>query len=149
MPTQENDVEAAERKAREAAVKAGEASQEAKDAKRSPEEKKAAEAVAKADEARAKAQELAQIEADKGKVPTTASEAGVLAMLEPDILAGDHAAQKKGNDPANPQMAPGIDENGPKVKLSRKTPDVPGGLVYAEVPKEMAGDYERAGWNRE
>lgn len=81
---------------------------------------------------------------------TTVAEAKVAAasLVGADMSAGSHAAQKFGNDPRNPKLAPGLSPTeGRTVLLSRKTPDHPD-LVYTYVHPEMAGDYERAGWNR-
>lgn len=117
------------------------------DAQLTPEQKKANEAAQKADDLRAKALEVEQADADKTRVAATVVDAGTLAVVPPELKASDHFAQKFGNDPENPRLAPGIrpDEN---LKLMyRITPDVPG-RVYAKVPEKMVGDYERAGWNR-
>jgi hypothetical protein len=81
---------------------------------------------------------------------TTVAEAKVAAaaLVGADMSAGSHVAQKFGNDPRNPQLAPGLDPvEGRTVRLSRKTPDHPD-LIYTTVHPDMAGDYERAGWNR-
>lgn len=82
--------------------------------------------------------------------PMTVAEAKVVAVVSPDLSAGDNLAQKFGNDPANPKLAPGVKVDPTNfVKLSRKTPDLPGDqLAVTAVPPEMVGDYERAGWNR-
>jgi hypothetical protein len=80
---------------------------------------------------------------------TTVAEAKMAAapLVGADVLASDHYAQKFGNDPRNPKLAPGLSPDNATVMLSRKTPDHPD-LVYALVNPEMVGDYERAGWNR-
>lgn len=103
-----------------------------------------------ADDARARQIE----EANKGRIeairPTTVAEAKAAAapLVGADMRAGDHFAQKFGNDPENPKLAPGLDPvQGRTVRMSRKTPDHPD-LVYEDVHPEMVGDYERAGWNR-
>lgn len=107
-------------------------------------QKKANESVRKADDLRAKAQE----KMSSGKqLDHSVADAGVLAVVPPTLKAGDHFAQKFGNDPENPRLADGIKADENLVQLSRVTPDVPG-RVFTSVPKEMVGDYERAGWNR-
>jgi len=80
---------------------------------------------------------------------TTVAEAKMAAapLVGADVLASDHYAQKFGNDPRNPKLAPGLNPANATVTVSRKTPDHPD-LVYAQVNPEMVGDYERAGWNR-
>jgi hypothetical protein len=88
-------------------------------------------------------------EARGGIKGTTVAEAKMAAapLVGSDVLASDHFAQKFGNDPRNPKLAPGLNPAEATVLLSRKTPDHPD-LVYAMVNPEMVGDYERAGWNR-
>lgn len=113
-----------------------------------PEQKKANELAQKADDLRAKAAESDTKDAEDNRVVATVADAGTLAVVPPELKASDHFAQKFGNDPENPRLAPGVKLDGDKVLLSRRTPDVPG-LVYAEVPERMVGDYERAGWNRD
>jgi hypothetical protein len=80
---------------------------------------------------------------------STAAEAKMAAapLVGADVSAGDHFAQKFGNDPRNPKLAPGLNPANATVLVSRKTPDHPN-LVYTLVNPEMVGDYERAGWNR-
>lgn len=93
---------------------------------------------------------LAEAAEARGAIkPTTVAEAKAAAapLVGGDMRAGDHYAQKFGNDPRNPKLAPGIDPTKASVLLSRKTPDHPE-EVYEIVNTEMVGDYERAGWNR-
>jgi hypothetical protein len=117
------------------------------DVQLTPEQKKANELAAKADDLRAKALEAESREADDQRVVHTVADAGTLAVVPPELKAADHYAQKFGNDPENPKLADGVNPSKDLVLLSRKTPDVPG-LVYAEVPEKMVGDYMRAGWER-
>lgn len=135
--------------ASQAQVAADEAQKKADAAavEKTPEQKKADEAAQKADDARAKAAEAAAADDAAKAVPQTAVEAGVLAIVPVGTMAGDHVAQKFGNDPANPKPAPGVDMNANLVKLVIQKPE-PEGKVYCEVPEKMVGDYERAGWNR-
>ena len=111
-----------------------------------------AEADAKA--AEQKADDLkAKVDAESGNdaataQPTTSVEAGTLAVVDPSTPAGDHFAQKFGNDPANPKLAPGLDPKDATVRMSRVTPDHPGGPVFTDVHPDMVGDYARAGWNK-
>lgn len=121
----------------------------ADDAKLSKEELALRDAKAKADDARSQHWDLTGAADAANAKPMTVFEAKVVAVVDPSVSAGDNRAQKFGNDPANPALAPGIDPAANHVKLSRKTPDLPGdGMAYTSVPKEMVGDYERAGWNR-
>lgn len=117
------------------------------DVQLTPEQKKANELATKADDLRAKAAEAATTDADSKRVIATVADAGTLAVVPPELKASDHFAQKFGNDPENPKLAPGVQPDKDLVLLYRITPDVPG-RVYAEVPEKMVGDYERAGWNR-
>jgi dTMP kinase len=135
--------------ASQAQVAADDAQKKANDAaaNRTPEQKKADEALQKADDARAEAAEAAAKDDAAKAVPTTATEAGVLAIVPAGTMAGDHVAQKFGNDPANPKPAPGVDMTANLVKLVIQKPE-PEGKIYCEVPEKMVGDYERAGWNR-
>jgi hypothetical protein len=110
-------------------------------------QKKANELAQKADDLRAKAVEEMTNDADSKRVIATVADAGTLAVVPPELKAADHFAQKFGNDPENPKLADGIKPDENLVLLYRITPDVPG-RVYAEVPEKMAGDYQRAGWNR-
>ena|SRR5215207_884085 len=96
------------------------------------------------------ARQLAEEQEKRGPVKaTTVAEAKFAAapLVGGDRNAGDHYAQKFGNDPRNPKLAPGVDPNDNTVLLSRKTPDSPN-LDYTLVNPVMVGDYERAGWNR-
>jgi len=121
-----------------------EAQTKADDSHLTPEQKAANEAAQKADDARAKANEAAASSPVKN---ATVADVGTLAVVDPDTSVGDHYAQKFGNDPANPKLAPGVKPDQDLVRLSRITPDFPG-TVFCEVPRIMVGDYERAGWNR-
>ncbi|QHJ00109.1 hypothetical protein GT347_20275 [Xylophilus rhododendri] len=112
-----------------------------------PEQKKADAAAQRADDLLAKAAEAGVVDEAAKAVPTTAVDAGVLAIVPAGTMAGDHRAQKFGNDPSNPKPAPGVDMEAAKVKLVIQKPE-PEGKVFCEVPEAMVGDYERAGWNR-
>lgn len=118
------------------------------DSRKSKEQLALEDAQMKASEVRSKHIDL--VGATGGSTaPMTVAQAKVVAVVDPGTSAGDWRAQKFGNDPSNPQLAPGIAPDQNHVKLSRKTPDIPGdGMAYTSVPKEMVGDYERAGWNR-
>lgn len=100
-----------------------------------------------ADDLRAKQADAASRAEEAKAVPTSAVDAGVLAIVPEGTMAGDHRAQKFGNDPSNPKPAAGVDMNAELVKLVIQKPE-PEGKVYCEVPEKMVGDYERAGWNR-
>ncbi|NBB11816.1 hypothetical protein [Pseudomonas sp. SLFW] len=105
-----------------------------------PEQKKADAAAQKADDLAAKAQE------EQGSDERTADEtlAGEVAVIDPEVPAGDHEAQVFGNNPLNPALAPGLD---PEVKTVRMVNDKPNGSqAFADVHPEMVGDYARAGW---
>lgn len=149
MADQKTDAEKAQKAAHDAEVKATEARAKAEIDPRTPQERKADSAEAKADDARAKAAEAAA-SADPAE-PMTAGEAKALLpnhLL--DLPAGAHLAQKFGNDPANPQLAPGLDpDEGATVRLSRITPDSQDGPVVTMVHPEMVGDYLRAGWSKD
>lgn len=107
----------------------------------------AKDAEQKADDLHAKVQ--AEAGADNANTEATTSvEAGTLAVVDPSTPAGDHFAQKFGNDPANPKPAPGLDPKAATVRMSRVTPDHPDGPVFTDVNPEMVGDYARAGWNK-
>lgn len=117
-------------------------------AKKSKEEQALDEARAKHGDAVAAHAELTGAASDAAAQPMTVAAAKVLAVVDPNTSAGDHVAQKFGNDPANPALAVGVDPTANLVKLSRQTPDLPKGtLAYTEVPEKMVGDYVRAGWN--
>lgn len=135
----------ASEQASKARVAAQEAAEKAND-QRSPEQKKADDLADKADDLEAVAAEKGA-DATSAKDVSTVAEAKVLAIVHPDTDPGEHRAQKFGNDPSNPAPAPGVDMTANLVKLRRKTPDVPEGYVTCEVPKEMVGDYCRAGWS--
>lgn len=107
----------------------------------------AREAEQKADDLHAKV--VAESNADAASADATTSvDAGTLAVVDPSTPAGDHLAQKFGNDPANPKLAPGLDPEVATVRMSRVTPDHPEGPVFCDVHPEMVGDYARAGWNK-
>jgi hypothetical protein len=149
MAENKTDAQVAAEAAHAADVKALDARAKAEADARTPEQKKIDDAAQKADDERAKA-EQARTEARDGAGPMTAEEAKVhvpASLL--DLPAGAHHAQKFGNDPANPQLAPGLNpDEGATVRLTRITPDVPGGPVVTMVHPEMVGDYLRAGWSR-
>lgn len=107
----------------------------------------AKDAEQKADDLHAKANEEAGADANSAE-PTTSVEAGTLAVVPADTPAGDHFAQKFGNDPANPKPAPDLDPDAATVRMSRVTPDHPEGPVFTDVHPDMVGDYARAGWNK-
>lgn len=97
--------------------------------------------------------ELASVEGSGTTFAQTVTEAKTLVVPEhgPDMDSGHWRAQKFGNDPSNPQPAPGIPDGDEfkTVQLTRVTPDLPKGQVQTTwVHEKMAGDYERAGWNR-
>lgn len=147
--TKTNDVTKTEAAANKAQADALEAQKKADAAAvdKTPEQVKADEAAKKADDLRAAAHEAAAAEADAKAVPSTATDAGVLAIVPAGTMAGDHVAQKFGNDPANPKPAPGVDMTANLVKMVIQKPE-PEGKIYCEVPEAMVGDYSRAGWNR-
>jgi len=80
-----------------------------------------------------------------GGETTADAKALAAALVSPVMSAGDHYAQKFGNDPENPKLAPGISGD-PTERLQRVTPDSPT-PIYTMVHKEMVGDYLRAGWS--
>ena len=131
--------------AQKAAEEAEEARVAAEDAKLSPEEREARAAERKAAHAKS---EAALASAPAPKEPDTVATAGVLAPVDPGMLAGDHMAQKFGNDPANPKPAKHVtdDYDGPKTRLQRITPDMPEPAI-CDVHPDMVGDYLRAGWS--
>lgn len=147
--SQDKDKQKAADAAQKASVKAQDARNEAEDAKLSPEERKARELEAKAGLAKSKA----AVAGDTGPVEAdTVKSANMLEMgdnVHPEMSAADPRAQKMGNDPANPKPAAHIppDYDGPMVRLTMKTPDLDR-LREIDVHPDMAGDYERAGWNR-
>ena len=118
------------------------------EANKSPEQKALDKAMADASSKRAKAMELAA--ASKPAGPMSVEAAKVMAPVPGDMPAGDHKAQKFGNDPANPAPGPtvpvGAGSELMTVKLSRKSPDHPE-LIETMVHPDMVGDYLRAGWN--
>lgn len=143
----EKTVERAETTAQKAEAQAIEARRKIDEEAKTAAQKAADQADAKADDARAAAEQAKREE--KGSIgPTSVDEARVLAPVDRQRPAGDHHAQKFGNDPENPIFAPGLDAEDRSVLLSRKTPDHPD-LVYATVHPDMVGDYLRAGWNRD
>lgn len=136
------DAQAADIKVQEAQAKAG-------DAKKSPEQLEVDKAAAEADQAHRKAMDTA-LAALGPKEPMTVTDAKVMAPVPENMGAGDHMAQKFGNDPENPHIAKGehADPELATVRLSRKMPDHPD-MVYTTVHPEMVGDYLRAGWNQD
>jgi hypothetical protein len=140
-------------KAQDAADKATAAAAEARAAAnaetgdKTAAEKKADDLEQKADDLRAKAKEEADAGDGDEVLATAAVDAKVLGVTDPEIEAGDHHAQKFGNDPANPKPAAGVDPLAAEVKLTRQTPDSAEPVV-TWVAKEMVGDYLRAGWNK-
>lgn len=135
---------------KEAEIKAIEAREKADKAAAgatSKEEVAAQEAATALDDLRAKAAEEQGL-VSAAQDPHTVYEAKVLAVVAPETLAGDHMAQNFGNDPENPKSAPGL-KGDATVRMSRVTPDVPGGPVIIDVHPDMAGDYARAGWNKD
>lgn len=148
MAEQMTDAQKAQKAAHDAEVKATE-TRAAADDNRTAEQKKADEAERKADDARAKAEQT-RIEEAGSIEPMTAEQAKT--HIPAPLLgmpASAHLAQKFGNDPANPQLAPGLDpDEGATVRLERITPDVQDGPVVVMVHPEMVGDYLRAGWSR-
>lgn len=85
-------------------------------------------------------------EQDRKDNPDTPASA--VGYGDPDLAYGDHFNQRFGNLPANPKMAPGIDPEANLVKIAHKTNNLPGvGSAIKWVPKEMVGDYCRAGWH--
>ena len=134
------DVTAANAKVLDAQAKAA-------DAGKTKEQLAVDKARAEADDASAKAAEAAAAAINTD--PMTVSDAKVDAMVPSDMGAGDHMAQQFSNDPANPKPAKGeyADAELCTVKLSRVTPDHPGGPVFTVCHPDMVGDYLRAGWN--
>lgn len=96
-------------------------------------DKKARAAEQKADDALAKEQEARHAE---------------IAEREPEEGAAEHEGQTFGNKPSNPKLAPGVDPDGAKVRLSRVTPDKAEPEII-DVPEAMVGDYLRAGWTKD
>jgi hypothetical protein len=142
-------VEKAQAAAQDAREKAITAQAKADDAQKSPEQRRADTARAKADKADAKAAE-AEMPTDP-RDPMSAVEAKVESPhVDEDMSAGDHFAQKFGNDPANPKPADGdhMDPDKCTVKLTRVTPDLSTPAVTMVHP-DMVGDYLRAGWSRD
>jgi hypothetical protein len=131
------------------AADAVEAHEKANQKHKSPEQLAAEEADKKADDARAKAAALHPDVTSVGN--TTVADANVLLPHghDPNMSAGDHYAQKRGNDPSNPKYADGIPthDEAQTVRLSRTSRDNPT-PVYAMVHPDMVGDYLRAGWGR-
>lgn len=146
MADQKTAAEKAEAAAQEAEKTAAEARAKEAEADKSRETKAAEKAEAAADDKRAEAEEAKREESGEGKADTVET-AGVVAPHVPaDTPASDPLAVKRGNDPANPQPLPGLDGE-PTVRLTRITPDKPGGPVETYVHEKMVGDYLRAGWS--
>lgn len=150
MAENKTDAQKADEAAHAADVKAVEARTKAEADARTPEQKKIDDAAQKADDERAKAEQAKAETAATGE-PMTAAQAKVFAPADRlDLPAGAHLAQKFGNDPANPQLAPDLNpDEGATVRLTRITPDVPDGPVVTMVHPEMVGDYLRAGWSKD
>lgn len=115
-----------------------------------PDAERNADKMAKeADDARAKAAQLSHEESRRGVREDTVATAGIVAPhADPELSAADFMAVKKGNDPANPQPAPGLVGN-PDVRLSRRSPDFPDQPLEIMVHEKMVGDYLRAGWSKD
>jgi hypothetical protein len=128
-------------------AEATEARAKASVGKQSDEEKAAIEAEKKADDAQAKAAE-AERAAHGATAPMTVADAKVLAPLDPAMPAGDHLAQKFGNDPANPKSARSEHDDPAlkTVRLVRQSPDRPS-LIHTSCHPDLQGDYLRAGWS--
>jgi hypothetical protein len=142
------DAEKAQATAQDARAKAIDAQAKADDAGKSPEQRKADAARADADKAAAVAAETET--AATPLEPMSAVEAKVMAPhVNEDMSAGDHFAQKFGNDPANPKPVTGdmAEPDRLTVKLTRVTPDLAEPAVTMVAP-EMVGDYLRAGWSQ-
>lgn len=141
------DAEKAEQKAVQDRTAAEEARLKIEAKEKTAEQKKADDAAAKADDSRAVA--AAARVAETRTDPMTAGEARMIMAPDPGMSAGDHMAQKFGNDPANPK--PAKDEHADPdlctVRLTRITPDLPEPAVTMVHP-EMVGDYLRSGWSR-
>lgn len=116
------------------------------EAAKSPEQKALDKAIADADTKRAKAMEM-QMSARPDALMSVDS-AKVLAPVPGDMSAGDHMAQKFGNDPANPKPGPHMSSapESATVRITRKSPDH-AELIETMVHPDMVGDYLRAGWN--
>ena len=143
------DTDKARADAMAAQTKAVEAQAKANDATKTKEQLAADKAKADADDAKAKLAESEAVEAAPEGV-SMAGDAKIMAPIPDDMPAGEHMAQKFGNDPANPQPLPGTDdEEGKTVDLYRITPDVPGGPVTIKVHPDMVGNYLRAGWSKD
>jgi hypothetical protein len=148
MADKQTNIDKAEAAAHKADVAAVDTRAKVEADARSPEQKRIDDAAQKADDERAKA-EQARAEAVGSIEPMTAEQAK--AHIPAPLLsmpASAHLAQKFGNDPANPQLAPGLNpDEGATVRLTRITPDVQDGPVVIMVHPEMVGDYLRAGWS--
>lgn len=121
----------------------------ARDANKTDAERNADKMAQKADDARAKAAQDAKDSSGEGSFVDTVETAGIVAPhVDPKTSAADFMAVKKGNDPANPQPAPGLTGE-PDVRLTRLTPDFPGQPVEIMVHEKMVGDYLRAGWSKD
>jgi hypothetical protein len=150
MTDERTEAEKANDEALALQAKATEAQQKANEPEKTPEQKKADELAAKADDAKAEAAELS----NEGGVDGDTSVADAKIVLpvgtDPGMPAGDYRAVKRGNDPANPEYAPGVSthDDDQTVKLSRVTADSKE-PVYTWVHPDMVGNYLRAGWGRE
>lgn len=135
---------------RQKEIAAQEAIDKEMDSRKTPEQREAAKAEREADDARAQLAEAERQERGSDELATVET-AKITGPLDPAMPAGDHMAQKFGNDPENPHIAKGehADPEKATVRLKRITPDVPEGPVKTVVHPEMVGDYLRAGWEPE
>lgn len=143
------ELESAEERHGQARAAAEEARAKVDQANKPRELLEAEEADRRADDEAAKAADVRrQLWGAVAEEDTTVVEAKVLAAPLVGAMkpAGDHMAQKFGNDPENPKLAPGVDPNDKSVRLQRITPDSPT-PVYTSVAEKMVGDYLRAGWS--
>lgn len=143
------ELDSAQERAGKARAEAEEARAKVEQASKPRELVEAEEVERRADDEAAKVADVRrQLWGTVSEEDTTVSEAKALAapLVGATRSAGDHMAQKFGNDPENPKTAPGVDPNDKSVRLQRITPDSPT-PVYTSVSKEMAGDFLRAGWS--
>jgi hypothetical protein len=87
---------------------------------------------------------------DPAKVTTAKEGKLASAVTAPKQDMGEHTAQKFGNDPENPQPAPGLKDvdKDALVELHMTTSDNPdpANPKVTRVHPDMVGDYLRAGW---
>jgi hypothetical protein len=151
---QKTDAEKAAEAARKEQEKALEAQRAADDANLSPEQRKARDAQSKADDAAAKAEEARAVEREEAtKEETKVEDAkNVVALANPELVVGDHHAQKFANTPENPPPANGLPElkegEGTRLELTDSDHPDPDHPKVCYVPDVMVGDYLRAGWRR-